>query len=429
MSSAVDRVIAESLEALESGRSIEEILVEHPEQVETLRPILATAANLASLKTAHSVGAQSNSLDQFLGAASARKAAGPGSGRPLWLIGRRLAVSLSLMLLLLVIISFPITLASQSAIPGDGLYKAKVAIEDIRLSLVGEGVGRDRLTDEFNQNRIEEIEELMVSGRSASGIEFTGQVESIDGQTWVISGIPISVSDDLVNGAHFDVGQRVIVTVDVKNGEAEAKRVLRSLRSDEDPEPEPVTTEQPEDVVEPDLEASPTLQVTATAADVLTETPEATITEAPIPNGIADPDATPTLEGDDHENGDDDDSEDEESEDNSGNSEEEDDEDNSGSGNGSDEGDSDDDHSGSSDEGDEEDEEASSGSGSGSDDSDSEDDHSGSSDEEDEEDEEASSGSGSGSDNSDSEDDHSGSSDEEDEEDEDDEKGDSGGGS
>ncbi|GMQ78579.1 MAG: hypothetical protein BMS9Abin02_1098 [Anaerolineae bacterium] len=407
MNSALERVIAESLEALESGRSIEEILAEHPEQAEALRPILATAANLASLKIAHSIGAQSNSLDQFLAAASAKRGAATGSRRPFWLYGRRLAVTASVILLLLLAISSSVTFAAQAAIPGDALYGAKVVIEDIRISLAGDGPSRDRLDAVFNQNRIEEIEELIASGRSASGIEFTGRIESIDGQTWVISGISITVSEDLVNGTPFDVGQGVIVTVNVTNGEVRAVGLVRSSRLDDDSEPEPVTTEQPEDVVKPDLEASPTLQTTATATDPVTETPVAIISDTPTPNGIADPEATPTLEGDDHENGDDDgDSEDEESEDNFGSSgEEEDEEDNSGSGSGSDDSDSDDDLSGSSDANDEEDEEDSSGSGSGSDDSDSDDDLSGNSDADDEEDEEDSSGSSNADDEEDDEED------------------------
>jgi hypothetical protein len=401
MSSALERVIEESLEGLESGRSIEEILAEHPAQAETLRPILATAAAMASLKIAHSIGAQSSSLDQFLAAASAKRGAAAGSSKPFWIFGRRLAVTASVILLLLLAISSSVTFAAQTAIPGDALYNAKVAIEDFRISLVGEGPSRDRLDAAFNKNRIEEIEELIASGRSASGIEFTGQIESIDGQTWVISGIPITVSDDFVAGTFFDVGQEVFVKVDVKNGEAEAVRLVRTSRSVDDLEPEPVATEQPEDIFEPDLEPSPTLPATATATDLVTETPE----------------ATPTLEGDDHENGEDgDNSEDEESEDNSGGGEEEENnEDNSGSGSVSDDGDSDEDHSESSDgEEDEEDEEDRSGSGSGSNDGDSDEDHSGSSNEEDdEEDEEDSSGSGSGSDDGDSDEDHSGSSDDE----------------
>ncbi len=160
MASAVERVIEESLEGLERGRSIEEILVEYPIHNETLRPVLATASGLLSLKIAHSVGTQSYSLEQFLSAASAKSAESVGNTRLVWSFGRRMAVSLSVMLILLFIVSLSLTLAAQAAVPGDALYGIKMTVEDIRLALVRERIGRDRLKSEFNQNRIEELEEL-----------------------------------------------------------------------------------------------------------------------------------------------------------------------------------------------------------------------------------------------------------------------------
>jgi hypothetical protein len=322
------------------------------------------------------------------------------------------------MLLLLIIITFPLTLAAQSAIPGDALYNAKVTIEDIRLSLVGEGLGRDRLTGEFNQNRIAEIEELMASGRSASGIEFTGIIEAIDGETWVISGLPLMVSDSLASSGQIKIGQDVIVVVNVLDGEVEATRIVKPSSLDNSPEPGPIITKEPEDDVEPDPEASPTLKATPTveatptleaspaATAVLSETPEPPIAPTPVHDESVGPEATSTSESDDHDNsGEDnesddiDDDNDDESDDSSGSSDDDSandgvDDDGEGSGSGSDDDDGDDDDGGSDDDNER--------SGSGSDDSD---------------------------DSSDSDDDNSGSSHEEDEEDEEDEKGDSGGGS
>ena len=288
MASAVERVIEESLEGLERGRSIEEILVEYPIHNETLRPVLATASGLLSLKIAHSVGAQSNSLEQFLSAASAKSAQSFGSTRVVWSFGRRMAVSFSAMLILLFIVSLSLTLAAQPAVPGDALYGTKMTIEDIRLAFVRERIGRDRLKSEFNQNRIEELEELIASGRSASGIEIRGRIESIDGEVWVISGVAIKVSDSLGTGGRFEIGQDVIVVTDVGNGDAEATKIVRASRLDIEPEVEPLIIEEPQEEVEPDIEALPTVNATRTLTAAPTETLEPT-TATPNPNGFADP--------------------------------------------------------------------------------------------------------------------------------------------
>jgi hypothetical protein len=85
--------------------------------------------------------------------------------------------------------------ASSEALPGDELYPVKRTWEDIRLSFVLDDESREELEDEFEDERVEEISELLGEGRFEP-VMFAGMVTQIDGDQWLVSGIKVLINSD-----------------------------------------------------------------------------------------------------------------------------------------------------------------------------------------------------------------------------------------
>lgn len=97
------------------------------------------------------------------------------------------------------------SLAAEGSLPGDSLYGLKRLTENMRLTLLDEG-----LQEVFAQRRIDEIQQLEALQRVAE-VDFTGVVEDIDGTDWRIAGLAIVVSDDVPGADGIGVGDRVHV--------------------------------------------------------------------------------------------------------------------------------------------------------------------------------------------------------------------------
>jgi LysM repeat protein len=97
--------------------------------------------------------------------------------------------------------------ASQSSIPGDPLYGAKLFSEGLQRSLFD----NDGLEANFNQSRIQEIQQLLALGRSED-VSFKGIITAQNGTNWVIATLPITVPFDMPNTATIHIGDKVDVT-------------------------------------------------------------------------------------------------------------------------------------------------------------------------------------------------------------------------
>jgi len=84
--------------------------------------------------------------------------------------------------------------ASSGTLPGDQLYPVKRTWEDVRLLFVFNPQGRDVLTSEYEQERLNEIDELLMKRRSAP-ITFSGLVMNQQNGQWMVSGIPVTVTN------------------------------------------------------------------------------------------------------------------------------------------------------------------------------------------------------------------------------------------
>ena len=296
MSNVHEQLLAEALDLMESGLSVEEIVSRYPAQAAELRPFLLTAAALSSLATQPTVSAESRSKQALLAAAverPARAAARDAAGRrPRRLLAPALAV-----LVVIFLGGAGLAGASGSAVPGDALYSAKRLIEETRLNLTTNPERAAALREQFRQERLEEIEQLLATGRSAE-VSLVGEVESL--APMIVAGIPITLSADTVMEGTPNVGDEVRVDGRTDNGAVLAERIVvlsgrvAEPERDEQPEAPPATAEP---AAENDNEngdnangndydsSMPGAGVTATSPP-----PQATLTPAATPS----PSATPT---------------------------------------------------------------------------------------------------------------------------------------
>ena len=193
MDAALERVLIEALDALESGEAIETILARYLEFEAELRPILLTTSSLSGMRVAHSLEAQAASRERMLDYAAANAVPPSRISSPLPLL-RRLSLAMAALLIVLALLGTGVLFASSEAIPGDALYGAKLFFEDTRLSLTGDTPASEELRQQYEETRIREIETLLRMGRSEE-VEFTGVIATIDGNTWVVAGLETVILD------------------------------------------------------------------------------------------------------------------------------------------------------------------------------------------------------------------------------------------
>ena len=309
MSNVHEQLLAEALDLMESGLSVEEIVSRYPAQAAELRPFLLTAAALSSLATQPTVSAESRSKQALLAAAverPARAAARDAAGRrPRRLLAPALAV-----LVVIFLGGAGLAGASGSAVPGDALYSAKRLIEETRLNLTTNPERAAALREQFRQERLEEIEQLLATGRSAE-VSLVGEVESL--APMIVAGIPITLSADTVMEGTPNVGDEVRVDGRTDNGAVLAERIVvlsgrvAEPERDEQPEAPPATAEPAaendnengDSANDDDYDSSmPGAGVTATSPPP----PQATLTPAATPS----PSATPVVGDNGNDNGDED---------------------------------------------------------------------------------------------------------------------------
>jgi hypothetical protein len=104
----------------------------------------------------------------------------------------RLATSLAIALIFL-LSGTGLVSASNGALPGDNLYPVKRSWEDLRLLFVSTPEEREGLESEFEQERLDEISELLTEGRKEP-IAFAGLVTAQNSVEWKISGITVMIT-------------------------------------------------------------------------------------------------------------------------------------------------------------------------------------------------------------------------------------------
>ncbi len=183
-----------SLQALERGESLDAVLARYPDHAGELRPLLETARRAHSLAGLFSVpgDARRRGRARVLQRAAELRASRIPLRRRMIPTLPRLAIALGLSGAL-VLTSTGLVSASSGALPGDQLYSVKRTWENLRLLFVGSAEGRDLLESQYEQERLDEIDELLLQ-RRAEPILFFGLVTKQMGGDWLVSGIPVAVT-------------------------------------------------------------------------------------------------------------------------------------------------------------------------------------------------------------------------------------------
>lgn len=214
-----------SLRLLESGENIESVLARYPDLAAELQPLVETAriARGAGPLVVPPAVARRGRARILQRAAELRETQAPRRRAiPAW---PRLAVTLGLAGVL-VATSTGLVSASSGALPGDQLYGVKRSWEGLQLVLVFQPQDHYQLESQFEQERLDEIDELLGKRRAAS-IEFSGLVMRQQDGTWLVSGIPVSITPAtrLPDGAPPQGVPVVVIGVTRSDGVVEASIV------------------------------------------------------------------------------------------------------------------------------------------------------------------------------------------------------------
>ncbi len=179
------------LQNLEQGQDLDTVLARYPKLADELRPILEASLLARTSDRTIQIDAQRRGRARLMQRAAEMREAKRSRRRMIpmfsrWAITFGMAGALFLS-------STGLVSASSGTLPGDQLYPVKRTWEDVRLFFVFNPQGRNILESRYEQERLNEIDELLVKGRSAP-ITFSGLVVSQQNGQWMISGIPVSVT-------------------------------------------------------------------------------------------------------------------------------------------------------------------------------------------------------------------------------------------
>lgn len=197
------------LQEMERGAEIESVLARFPEHADELRPILKTAAKAQKMAVPApdaDVVRRSRARVMQHAAELRESRVAPQSQRNRISIVQRLVISFGLAAIFLLSGSGLLS-ASASALPGEQLYPVKRGWENIRLFFIFDSEARALLEDEFENERLHEVNELLADGRDEV-IEFAGVFMQINNNMY-ISGLQVILPEGMPVPEN---GQAVIVS-------------------------------------------------------------------------------------------------------------------------------------------------------------------------------------------------------------------------
>ncbi|MEW6028694.1 MAG: DUF5667 domain-containing protein [Chloroflexota bacterium] len=180
------------LQALERGEDVETALRRYPDLAAELRPLLESsrhARTLAAFEVPE--GAVRRGRARLLQRAAELREAKRAPRRSFLFTFRPLAVTL--MLVLFFLGGTGLVRASSGALPGDNLYPVKRSWEDLQLLFVTDEVEREGLELEYENERLEEIHELLARGRTEE-VAFSGYVIAVHDGQLNVGGLPVHIA-------------------------------------------------------------------------------------------------------------------------------------------------------------------------------------------------------------------------------------------
>lgn len=212
MSKDIYEVLERCLQSLERGGDMDRVLLEYPEFAEELRPLLEASikARAVSLPAPSALRMRQGRVRLLQKAVEMRHEKAPlYSRRSVTTIFQRMAVALGLTIAFL-FSGTTLVSASSAALPGENLYTVKRTWENVRLLLVFDTNVRGALRSEFEQERLHEVNELLMEGRHET-IQFAGIYMQNNGRDYV-SGVPVLFLPDVQIPSGLANGIAVIIT-------------------------------------------------------------------------------------------------------------------------------------------------------------------------------------------------------------------------
>lgn len=209
--------LAEALEtcikSMEAGASMEECLQQYPDIAIELQGLLTTVKNIELLRvgdiTEQQIARSRQALLAHANELGSKNKHSAGATVTNWLVNPlvevfqslrrasrhvgRLATALVLAIALIAL-SGGLIISSAKSLPGDSLYPVKLAVENIKVHLAPSGVVREEYETNYRQQRVAEVQRLIELGRQQK-ISFEGILTSIDGDTWMVSGVVVEVGE------------------------------------------------------------------------------------------------------------------------------------------------------------------------------------------------------------------------------------------
>jgi hypothetical protein len=292
-------IFNDCVDALAAGQTLEDCLRRYPAHVSALRPMLEAGllVRQAAPMATEVMVAQRNARQRFEGALAASM---PARRQPYPF--QRWATLAAGLLLAFILLTGGAAFAAQSSLPGDPLYGLKRFTEQVQLSLGS----TPTLLEQFAKRRIDEIGQLL-SLEQAAEVEFEGKLQAMNGDNWLVGGLPVTLNSATRGAEGAAVGDIVRINgYTTASGELIARDVtlVRHLQTSPAGTPTPAPTVQP--TVTHTLTGLPTIQPTLTPSHIATRpapsvTPSATATRESTPFTMPAgptlplPDCTPTL--------------------------------------------------------------------------------------------------------------------------------------
>jgi len=224
MTDSFESILDESISALQAGIPIEEVLAEVPDYAGQLRPLLYAAMLVADPNPQLLPDERKEALRaQYLAQAATLPPVTPTIAEKVEavfrIIRRRLTRKAVLSDLITITVTVFLTLlmsalilsfAAADTLPGDWLYGLKRVSEEVRLALTFNQADRLALEENFNQERIAEIEALTQQNRAAV-VQFRGTLDAREESLWIVEGFTILLPDDVAIQGEPQEGDRVEV--------------------------------------------------------------------------------------------------------------------------------------------------------------------------------------------------------------------------
>jgi len=153
------------------------------------------------------------------------------------------------LLVIVLIGGWGLTTASAAALPGDALYPVKTGLENLRLTFTNDPAAQQRLQEERETRRQEEVRALLQLGQEAD-VHFSGILLEKTATTWNVGGLPVTLDSNTEVIGQPTVGTLINVEArTLANGTLVASRLKVAELTDESPvdhpTPEPSHTPQP----------------------------------------------------------------------------------------------------------------------------------------------------------------------------------------